>query len=69
MKNLVEKITCKKCNTIEYREIETLNNEKIQLSDKSLVAVAIKRVNCKECNSSEHNREFVEKPKENKDAI
>ena len=69
MKNLVEKITCNKCNNMQYQEIEILNKEPIKLSDSNLSAVIVKKVSCKICSSSDLTREFIVKPEETKNAV
>lgn len=67
MGKLVEKITCKKCSTVKYHDLEALNKEPITTSDSKLTAIIVKKFKCGECSSNNAQREFVKV--ENSDVI
>lgn len=63
MNNLVEKLTCKDCKEIEYKEIEILNKQPIKISGKNLNAIIVKKFKCEKCSSNKVNRRYVKRKK------
>lgn len=65
--NLIEQVTCKKCNNVIYREVEQykIYTEMLKDEEKNLYAVFIKKFICPECGSKEYSSVLVEKTDQN----
>ena len=70
LENLKEKVVCKKCGKIAYRELEQYNiyTDTLNKEQKNLYAIFVKKFKCPKCKSTEYNSYICDMNKEKTEA-